>query len=173
MARVRIEEKCELKDWNDVNLCLAEIGEKQRDIEKIGAEMQQAIDNAKLAADVAADPHQKRIAQLEHQINLYTDEHASEMGGKKTKTLTFGQIGYRKSTKILLPKAAAKMAEIIRKLKDHGMGDCIVAPPEKIDKEILKKYPAADITASGAGLKVEDVFWYEVDRERLAEGENK
>lgn len=169
MARVRIPEKCELKGWDEVDLYLAEIGEKQRCIESIEAKMQETIDTAKLEADVAATPHRNRITQLETQIKLFTEEHANDMDGKKTKVLTFGQLGYRRSTKVMLPKAAAKLAEIISALKSRGMTDCVVTPPPKIDKDVLKKYPVNDITAVGAGIKVEDVFWYEVDREKLAE----
>lgn len=169
MARVRMPEVCDLKSWEDVDLCLAEIGEKQRQIENIEAKMQEQIDAAKLAADDAAAPHRQRITHLATQIKLYADDHAGDMGGKKTKILTFGQVGYRRSTKITLPKAAAKVAEIIKSLKAKGMTDCVIAPPEKIDKDMLKKYPVNEITAVGAGLKVDDVFWYEPDREKLAE----
>lgn len=167
MARVRMPDKCDLANWDDVNITLAEIGELQRKIETVEAAMQQQIDDAKLAADDAAAPHKARIEQLAQQIKLYTDDHADEMGGKKTKALTFGQLGYRKSTKVTLPKAAAKIAEIINNLKARGMGDCVIAPPPKIDKEALKKYPVSDVVAAGAGIKVDDVFWYEVDREKL------
>jgi phage host-nuclease inhibitor protein Gam len=167
MARVRVLEKCELASWDDVNLTLAEIGEQQRAITEIETQMQKSIDDAKLAADMAADPHMKRIERLENQVKLFVEDHAHEMGGKKTMTLTFGQCGYRKSTKVTLPKAAAKIAEIIKALKARGMGDCVVAPPEKIDKEALKKHTASDIVAAGAGLKVEDIFWYEVDKAKL------
>lgn len=170
MARVRIEEKSALKNWEDVDLCLAEIGEKQRSIEKIEAELQESIDHLKLEADMKADPDKKRIAYLEKQIMLFSDAHMEDLDGKKTKVLTFGSVGYRKSTKILLPKAAVKLAEIIRALRKKGMTDCIVTPPEKIDKEALKKYPANDITDVGAGVEVKDVFWYEPDRTKLAEG---
>lgn len=170
MARVRMPDKCDLASWDDVNLTLAEIGELERKVTDIETQMQTDIDAAKLAAEVAADPHKKRIQALELQIKMYVDENAVDMGGKKTKQLTFGQVGYRRSTKVMLPKAAAKVADIIRSLKSRGMSDCVVSPPEKIDKEALKKYPANEITAAGAGLKVEDVFWYEVDKEKLAEG---
>jgi phage host-nuclease inhibitor protein Gam len=162
-------EKSELKSWDDVDLCLAELAEKQRAIELIEAGMQEGIDNLKLAADMQADPEKKRIGYLEKQILLYTDAHMDDLDGKKTKVLTFGKLGYRKSTKVKLPKAAAKLAEIIRALRNKGMTDCIVTSPEKIDKEALKKYAANDITAVGAGLDVQDVFWYEPDRAKLAE----
>lgn len=169
MKRVRLEEKSMLSSWDDVDLCLAELAEKQRAIELIEAAMQQDIDNLKLSAEIKADPEKKRIEHLEKQIMLFSDAHTEDLDGKKTKVLTFGKLGYRKSTKVKLPKAAAKIAEIIKELRKKGMTDCIVSPPEKIDKEKMKKYSATDITDTGAGLEVKDVFWYEPDRTKLAE----
>jgi hypothetical protein len=46
------------------------------------------------------------------------------------------------------------------------MTDCINIK-ETINKERLGEYPDEVIAAVGAGKKVEDVFWYEVDREKL------
>lgn len=169
MARVRMEKKCILKNWDDVNLYLAEIGEQERKIEQIQSDMQAEIDEAKLKADDAAKPCQKRISELSEQINMFADENISDLNGKKTKTMTFGSVGYRKSTKIGLPRAAAKVAAIISKLRLNGMTDCIVIPPEKIDKDALKKYSPDKITKVGANLVVEDVFWYEVDKEQLTD----
>ena len=158
-----------LNSWDDVNLCLAEIGECQRKVEAIESEMQRAIDDAKLTAGINAEPYTQRIAKLELQIKGYMDEHSDDMGKKKTMSLQFGQTGYRKSTKVILPKAEAKIAAIVKALRVRGMSDCIVSPPPKVNKDALKKYPAVDILAVGANIKVDDVFWYEVDRESLLE----
>lgn len=168
MARVRMPDH-PLNSWDDVNLCLAEIGECQRKVEAIEAEMQRKIDEAKLAANIDAEPYTQRIAKLELQIKGYVDVHSEDMGKKKTMSLQFGQTGYRKSTKVILPKAAAKIATIVQALRARGMSDCIVSPPPKVNKEALKKYPADEILAVGANIKIDDVFWYEVDRESLLE----
>ena len=168
MARVRMPDHV-LNSWDDVNLCLAEIGECQRKVEAIESEMQRAIDDAKLTAGINAEPYTQRIAKLELQIKGYVDEHSDDMGKKKTMSLQFGQTGYRKSTKVILPKAEAKIAAIVKALRVRGMSDCIVSPPPKVNKDALKKYPADDILAVGANIKVDDVFWYAVDRESLLE----
>lgn len=118
---------------------------------------------------INAEPYTQRIAKLELQIKGYVDEHSDDMGKKKTMSLQFGQTGYRKSTKVILPKAEAKIAAIVKALRVRGMSDCIVSPPPKVNKDALKKYPADDILAVGANIKVDDVFWYEVDRESLLE----
>lgn len=170
MARKRIEDNVpQLQSWDDVNITLAEIGEAERLIEAIEADMQAGIDNLKLGAEMDAAPHQRRITELGSQIKRFVDEHRDEMDGKKTKTLTFGSTGFRKSTKVILPRGAAKVAQIIRELKSRAMTDCVITPPEKVDKDALRKYPANEVIAVGANLQVEDTFWYEVDREQLAQ----
>jgi phage host-nuclease inhibitor protein Gam len=170
MARVRMPDKCDLANWDDVNLTLAEIGELERKLTDIETKMQKKIDDAKLDASVETEPHQKRIKELEKQLKMFVDDHAADFGKKKTKFLSFGKLGYRESSSVKLPKDKDKLEEIIRKIKAHGMSDCLVVQPDKIDKEQMKKYSAEKIKAVGAVLKVGDTFWYEVDKEKLAEG---
>lgn len=169
MARVRMPDTPALKNWEEVDLNLKEIGELQRNIEQFEADMNARIADIKLAAELEAKPHQERIKVLEAEIKDYTDQNRDDLGSKKTKEMGFGKLGFRKSTKVSLPSAKGKLEEIIRKLKNYGMKDCVIQPPEKIDKEALKKYPANDLVKVGASLKVDDVFWYEVDREKLAD----
>ena len=166
MARVRMPKQRELAKWEDVDLTLAEIGELQRSMADIQTKMQEDIDAAKLAASVAVEPNQQRIKHLSEQLEMFADEHAADLGNKKTRIMTFGRLGYRKSTKVALPKDEDKLAEVIQRLKEKGMSACVVAPPETINKEAMKKYTAAEIAAVGAKLRVKDVFWYEVDTER-------
>lgn len=169
MARVRLPDMLKLKNWDEVDLNLKEIGELQYQLDTIEGEMNAHIADVKLDADMKAKPIQVRIKELEEEIKAYTDENREDLGNKKSKEMGFGKLGFRKSTKISLPSAKGKLDEIIRKLKTHNMQDCVIQPPEKIDKENLKKYPADDIIKIGANLKVNDVFWYEVDREKLTD----
>ena len=168
MARVRIEET-KLKSWDEVDGALKQIGECQRSICSIEGKMNDKINQVKQKAEDEAKEYKEKIKGLEAQVKEFVEDNRDDLGNKKTKELNFGKLGYRKSTKISLPKAATKVAEIIKKLKSFGMTDCVVAPPEKIDKDALKKYPANDIIKVGAGLKVDDVFWYEANEETLVE----
>lgn len=167
MARKRIETLVELKSWGDVDAALRRIAECGRDVELINVDMQAAIDRAKEAAAAQVKPLAAEIKELEAQITLYTEAHREDMGKSKSKVLNYGTVGYRKSTKIVLPRAGAKLLELIRQLKARGMADCVVQPPESISKEALAKYPANDIVAVGASLDVQDTFWYEIDRDRI------
>lgn len=88
------------------------------------------------------------------------------MGKAKSKTLTFGEVSFRLSTAISLPRAKEKIEEIIRKLKARQMTDCIVVT-EGVSKEALKKYGEDTVNAVGATWKQKDVFGYEVNLARL------
>lgn len=168
MGRVRISDEPILKNWDDVDMNMKEIGEYQLKLENIEADMNTKISDIKLAAAMAAKPLEDRIKVLEGQIKDFADASREEFAKQKTKFVNFGKLGFRKSTKIKLPRAANKLAEVIQRLKGYEMTDCIITPPEKVDKDALKKYPEPDILKVGAGMEVEDTFWYEVDREKLA-----
>lgn len=169
MARKRVDAPVGLESWDAADEALREIGSAQRAIEKAEHRMQNAIDEAKEAAAAESAPYRERIAELESRLSVFAEVHRDELGNRKSRELNYGTLGYRKSTRLILPRAAAKMAELIKKLRSSGMGDCIIRPAERIDKEALKKYPPNDIIAVGAGLDVQDTFWYEVDREKIAE----
>lgn len=170
MARVRVDDSVPaLTSWDEVDQMLAIIGDNQRTIEGIEHAMQEAIDNEKAAAAIKAQPFIDNNARLERQIKDFAEAHRDDLDGKKTKVLNFGSVGFRKSTKITLPRAAAKLEEVIRQLVARGMGDCVKQPPAKVDKDALRKYPANDIVSVGAAVQVDDVFWYEPDREKLSQ----
>lgn len=171
MARKRIKDEAPaFTSWDDVDQALAIIGDNLRSIEAIEAKMQEAIDNEKTAAELQARAFIENNARLERQIKLYAEDHRDDMEGKKSKTLNFGSLGFRKSTKVMIPKAGPKLIEMIRQLTERGMADCVVQKPATVDKDVLRKYTTDEIVAVGGGIKVDDVFWYEPDRERLERG---
>ena len=88
------------------------------------------------------------------------------MGKSKSKTLTFGEVSFRLSTSISLPRAKEKLEEIVRRLKARQMTDCIVVK-EEVSKEALKKYGEDTVNAVGATWKQKDVFGYEVNLAKL------
>ena len=104
--------------------------------------------------------------KLERELKDFVTEHRADMGKTKSKTLTFGEVSFRLSTAISLPRAKDKLEEIVRKLKARKMLDCIVTK-EEVSKEALKKYGEDTVNAVGATWKQKDVFGYEVNLARL------
>ncbi len=161
-TRVRMpDEGPRLASWDDVDLCLKEICEYELAIERQEADLTQKISDLKFEAEEAAKPYYKRIEDLAADVKEFTEVNRIEMKGK-TKELNFGKLGYRKSTKIVI-RSAVKVLDALKKRK---MQDCINVK-ESVNKEVLAKYDDDTILEVGAMKKIDDIFWYETDRERL------
>lgn len=166
MARKRVIEAPSLKSWEDVNDALRQVAEAQIALNDIESDMQKQIVGAKKVAEEQSKPYKDAIARLEHELKEFVSEHRSDMGKSKSITLTFGEVGFRLTTSIGLPKAKEKLADIIRRLKARQMMDCIITE-EKVSKEALKKYGEDTVNAVGATWKQKDEFGYDVYLEKL------
>ena len=166
MARKRVVEAPSLHSWEDVNDALRQIAEAQIALGEIQSDMQKQILGAQKVAEEQSKPLNDNVAKLEREIKSFVTDHRDEMGKTKSMVLTFGEVGFRLSTSVSLPRAKKKLEEIIRRLKSRQMTDCIVVE-EKVSKESLKKYGEDTVNAVGATWKQSDVFGYEVNIAKL------
>lgn len=166
MARKRVVEAPSLHSWEDVNDALRQIAEAQIALGEIQSDMQKQILGAQKVAEEQRKPLNDNVAKLEREIKSFVTDHRDEMGKTKSMVLTFGEVGFRLSTSVSLPRAKEKLEEIIRRLKSRQMTDCIVVE-EKVSKEALKKYGEDTVNAVGATWKQSDVFGYEVNIAKL------
>ena len=166
MARKRVVEAPSLHSWEDVNDALRQIAEAQIALGEIQCDMQKQILGAQKVAEEQSKPLNDNVAKLEREIKSFVTDHRDEMGKTKSVVLTFGEVGFRLSTSVSLPRAKEKLEEIIRRLKSRQMTDCIVVE-EKVSKEALKKYGEDTVNAVGATWKQSDVFGYEVNIAKL------
>ena len=166
MARNRVVEAPSLHSGEDVNDALRQIAEAQIALGEIQSDMQKQILGAQKVAEEQSKPLNDNVAKLEREIKSFVTDHRDEMGKTKSMVLTFGEVGFRLSTSVSLPRAKEKLEEIIRRLKSRQMTDCIVVE-EKVSKEALKKYGEDTVNAVGATWKQSDVFGYEVNIAKL------
>lgn len=166
MARKRVVEAPSLHSWEDVNDALRQIAEAQIALGEIQSDMQKQILGAQKVAEEQSKPLNDNVAKLEREIKSFVTDHRDEMGKTKSMVLTFGEVGFRLSTSVSLPRAKEKLEEIIRRLESRQMTDCIVVE-EKVSKEALKKYGEDTVNAVGATWKQSDVFGYEVNIAKL------
>lgn len=166
MARKRVVEAPSLHSWEDVNDALRQIAEAQIALGEIQSDMQKQILGAQKVAEEQSKPLNDNVAKLEREIKSFVTDHRDEMGKTKSVVLTFGEVGFRLSTSVSLPRAKEKLEEIIRRLKSRQMTDCIVVE-EKVSKEALKKYGEDTVNAVGATWKQSEVFGYEVNIAKL------
>lgn len=163
MARKRIE-GTRLNSWDEVDQALRDIGAIDRELELLEASQNERIDAIKAEVKEASKPHAERKAGLELAIKDYCDANRGEFAKVKTKQLTFGSVGFRLSTKVLIKRAA----DTLQALKDLKLTGCI-RTKEEIDKESLKNLDAETLANVGAALKSENVFGYEIDRTKVQE----
>ncbi|MCX4341345.1 MAG: host-nuclease inhibitor Gam family protein [Lachnospiraceae bacterium] len=163
MARKRVTEP-QLMSWEQVDDCLKVMSDAENQISVITAEMNAAIAEIKSDAEKRAAQFKETIKQNEGKIKEFTTIRKEDLKGK-SKQLTFGTVGFRQSTKLLL---SSDTEEVIKKLRENGMADCITVK-ETINKDTVKSYPEDDILRIGGYLQKTDTFWYETDKDRLAE----
>lgn len=166
MVRKRIESEPKLKSWDDVDMNLMEILENEVEIERLEGKMNLKISELKEEYKGLIEPHKTKIKVLEKEMQEYAEENRHDMDGKKSKVFTHGNVGFRKSTKLSIPKKL--IDEAIRKLKLMKLNNCITVK-ESINKDELKKQPMETLIKIGASLKTDDAFGYETDKESLPE----
>lgn len=144
---------------------LKKIREAEIALTDISTAAEKMILDIKQQAEEDAQQYKDKIKQYELQVKEYTTIHRDEMLPAKSKEMAFGQVGFRMSTKVMLPK---KLDRVIAKLKKLGMGDCIITN-ETVDRNILKTYDEKTILEVGGTLKKSDAFWYETKQEKIAD----
>lgn len=163
MARKRLS-GTQLESWEEVDTCLAEIGRIDRELSLLEAAQQEAIDKVKADTKAAAEPLAGKKAGLEMAIKEFAEANRAEFLKAKTRELTFGTVGFRLSTKVVI----RRVADTLQALKDLGLTQCIRLK-EECDKEAMRDLPLETLHAVGCALKQEDAFGYEIKREALVE----
>lgn len=161
MARKRIEGTA-LQSWDDVDATLAEIGKVDRELALIESAANERIEETRAAMKTAAQAHLDKKAGLELAIKEYCDANRAEFAKVKSKTLTFGEVGYRLSTKIMIKR----VAETLQALKDLALTS-FIRIKEEPDKEAMKGMTDDLLAEVGAARKTENVFGYTVNQEKL------
>ena len=133
MARKRVASEPVLRDWAAVDATLRDIRECRHALVELGVEKDRRIDGIKDEYTRNATPLQNRIKRLESDVKDYVDAHRAELCGK-SRVLTFGTVGYRLSSKLVI--ASSKVAEAIAALKAMGKGE-LVRTSEALDLSLI------------------------------------
>ncbi len=163
MARKRLE-GTRLESWEDVDETLHEIGKIDREIGLMESSQNETIDRVKKETREAALPLLDKKSALELSLKEFCEANRGEFAKVKTKALTFGSVGFRISTKVIVKR----VADTLQALKDMGLSACIRVK-EELDKEAMKNLSTETLAEVGASLKTENAFGYEIDQEMLKE----
>jgi phage host-nuclease inhibitor protein Gam len=161
MARKRIASPQQVKDLDDANKALAEIGGLELQLEAIDGEASTEIGKIKERAAKAGEKARNRIKDLEAALALYAEYNKAELfSERKTLELSYGTIGFRESTKVSVKKATI---ELLQKLF-NGRG---VRIEKKVDKDELRNFSDEELAQVDAAKVTQDVFGYTVNRDEV------
>lgn len=162
--RVRIEGG-RLKTWQDVDDTLRQIAVLNRQLAAIEARQNERIDRIKHETAEQIGPVNATLKALAADLKDYAERHREAFSDSKTRELTFGRLGYRQSTRVVI----ASVANTLRALLDLGYSACVRSKSEP-DKDVMRTQLSDDeLAAVGARRQVTDEFWFEVDAAKLGE----
>lgn len=161
MARRKVTAAPVLPDWAAVDGALRDIRECEHALTELGVDRDRRIDSVKEEYSKMALPLQNRIKKLEGDVKAYADAHRAELTGK-SRTLNFGTVGYRISSRLILP--ATKAAEAIVTLKAMGRKE-FIKTTETLDRAALLRQPVELLNQIGAYIQQRDEFYYDVSGE--------
>ena len=150
-----------VKDLAEANGVLAEIGALKRQKERIDQDLSDQVDQLKAEAEAKAAPILERIAKLENGLLAFAEYNKADVfGERRSKELTHGVLGYRKSTEIAT-KPGHTLAMVLGRLKELGF-TAGIRTTETVNKDELRTWPEERLDLVGAKRKEKDTFWYEV-----------
>lgn len=166
MARYHAKTVPVLKSWDEVNESLRDMALEELSLMDIQGDMEKQIIGLKKVAEITSKPHADRIARIARDVEEYVTAHKEELGKSKTMTLTFGECGFRRSTKVVVPTAKEKLSALINRLRGKDLSNCIIVK-ETVDKTALRQQGKAVVLELGAKWVEKDTFWCEPAREKL------
>jgi len=171
MARKRMVSG--VTDWDGADGLLRDIDALNREIEAEEAELDRAVNAAKGKAKTAIKKIEIRKKLLELQLQTFCQSRQEDFLDKRSKEITFGFVGWRYSSKVIVPRKKEAALAVVEKLKDLGQRQCIQTKETPIKDEIKKL--DADTLAALAPLGVRreggDTFWYEAKRAKVLAAE--
>jgi phage host-nuclease inhibitor protein Gam len=161
MARKRIEGTA-LKSYDDADQVLRKIGELDRKLTGIESAANARIDAAKASAKEQSEPLLAIKSDLERQLKEFCESNRADFVTTRTRVLTFGSIGFRRSVALYMKNAA----DTLQALKALALTKC-VRIIEEIDKEQLRLQPTDILAQVGASVRHKDTFGYDVKAEAI------
>lgn len=150
-----------LESLEDVNLALRDIGLAQKELEAIDTDAHKRIAEIKTDAAKKGEALRNRIAETAGKIQAYAEYNKAELfKDRKTVELSFGLLGFRKSTKISVKKTTL---ELLKKLHLDG---CIRLKEEP-DKDAMAALDDETLSSVDAVRKVTDDFFCEAKMEEV------
>lgn len=158
VARIKAEAAdCVPQTLPEVNDAIVEIGQRQRDRDRIESDMNAALAATRKEFEDQAAPHASRIKELASGVQTYCEAHRDELtaGGKtKTAKLASGEVSWRMRPPSVAVRGMAAVIEALKKLKLSRF----VRTKEELDKDAVLKDPDAVSAIKGISVTQREDF---------------
>lgn len=142
-----------IESLEDVNIALRDIGLAERELSAIDSAAIKDIAAIKSKAAKDGEALRNRIAEISAKIQAYAEYNRDDLfKDRKSIELSFGIIGFRKSTKISVKKTTLEL------LKKLSLTKC-VRIKEEPDKDAMADLDDETLLQVGAVRKVSDDFF--------------
>ncbi|MBB6672998.1 host-nuclease inhibitor Gam family protein [Cohnella nanjingensis] len=158
----KTKEQPVFQSWDEVNEGMRSLIEIDQHVTNIESTMNNQLNEIKKDAELRAKPLLAQKEKLMKDIQAFTEHHIDEFRESKTKSLTFGEVGFRRATSISYRNVKA----VLEALKLHKMTDCIKVT-EAIEKDQLSKYDDAALARIGVKRTSKDKFFLKPAVERI------
>jgi len=145
-----------LRDLPDVDGALYEMAQATAEIKQLEAVVEARINDLKEAYKQKAQPLVDRIKALELDVLAFAEDRKPDLfSDKRSLELTFGEIGFRRSTRISVRQ------DTLALLKELGWEEGIRVE-ESVNKEKLTEWSDEQLARVHASRTELDKFWYEL-----------
>ena len=152
------EESMQINSFSDVDVALKRLCEVSVGIEKINGEVTLECNRIKEARKSEVERLESEKSFLEQQITLFCEDNKAEFAEKRSKEFTFGEIGYRISKSVSLPRVKAKLEALVSSIKAFGLAKECISYTETPNKEALAELKDEDLVKLGLKRVVKDNF---------------
>lgn len=155
-------ETTKLETLEDVNLAMRDIGLWQRDLDAIDTQANKEIAEIKTKASKAGEPLRDKISATVAKIQAFAEYNKDDyFVDRKSVDLSFGTMGWRKSTSISIKKTTT--LELLKKLKL----DKYIRVKEEPNKETMAELDDDTLASVDAVRKVKNDFFVEAKTEEV------
>jgi len=144
----------EIRTWDDVDQALRDMGDDDVRIASLKAKLRAIVNEAKeeLTPRVKALVS-SRLVRFKA-VREFVTAHRKDLGARKTRELTFGTVGWRKKSGVVIRRVDGTLA----KLKELKL-DAAIRTTEKILKTVLEGYDDETLGQLGVTRKKGDEFF--------------
>jgi len=161
----------EVENWEGADLPLRRMGEITIALAEASGELTLKVNKLKEKAKHSVAGLESERKYLEEQIAHFCESQKAEFAKKRSRTLSFGLIGFRITTSVPIPRDKDKLSELINAIKHLRLESCLKVE-EKIDREQVAALDDGTIAKLGLKKSVKDSFRIQPNLEKIQELEN-